>query len=298
MLPVTDDAATFALALTRLDGVGRVTGHRLVERFDGPGDLRDHSREQVFLRLKGLPNAEEITRRLFETDELDDALDEARASIEALSERGVKLLSPRSEAWPGGLSALAPAERPLLLWAYGRAEVLERPSAALLARPPMEEAPFERAQALAQHLTAAGAVPVLGGQSGFDVALAKRAAGECAPVALVAACGLAEVPPRLRPVAGRAVRAGGVLLSPFPMTHGPFDHDDAERARVQTALARAAVFAPPAPDTPEARALTWAAEAGRPAFVLGSGDDVPENARPVRGPDDFDAVRDCVMRGT
>jgi predicted Rossmann fold nucleotide-binding protein DprA/Smf involved in DNA uptake len=293
---VTDDAATFALALTRLDGVGRVTGHRLTERFAGADDLRGHSREQVFLRLKGLPNAEDITRRLFETDQLDDALDEAQAEAEALAERGVQLLSPRSEAWPGRLDALAPAERPLLLWAYGRAEVLDAPSVALLARPPMEEAPFERAQALAGRLTAEDGVPVLGAQSGFDVALAKRAAGEGAPVALVAACGLAELPPRLRPVASQAVRAGGVLLSPFPMTHGPFDHDDNERARVQTALAGTAVFAPTAPDTPEGRALTWATDAGRPAFVLGSDEDAPENTRPVRNPDDFAAVLDSVMR--
>jgi predicted Rossmann fold nucleotide-binding protein DprA/Smf involved in DNA uptake len=292
-----DDAATFALALTRLDGVGRVTGHRLVERFDGPDDLRSHSREQVFLRLKGLPSAEEITRRLFDTDELDDALREARSEADALSERGVAVLCPRSDAWPGGLDALAPAERPLLLWAYGRAAVLEGPTAALLARPPMDEAPFERAQALAQHLTAAGAVPVLGAKSGFDVALAKRAAGEGAPVALVAACGLAKVPRKLRPVAGRAVRAGGLLLSPFPMDHGPFDHDDSDRARLQTALARTAVFAPPTADTPEACALAWAADAGRPAFVLTDGPDAaPEHARPVRGPDDFAAVRESVIR--
>ena len=33
-------------------------------------------------------------------------------------------------------------------------------------------------------------------------------------------------------------RAGGLLLSPFPMDHGPFDHDDAERALGQPELCR------------------------------------------------------------
>lgn len=289
-----DDTATFALALTSLDGVGRVTARRLIEHFTDVEDLRNHSREQVFLRIKGVANAEQITERLFEGNELPEALARAEEKEEALRERGVQLLCPHSGAWPRGLDALSAPQRPLLLWAHGATGALQQPSAAFLARPPMDEAPFERAQALAGHLVTRGVVPVLGAQSGFDVALTKRTAGQNAPAVLVAACGLAQVPRKVRPVAGQVVRAGGLLLSPFPMTHGPFDHDDRERALVQTALARTAVFAPPEENTPEARALEWATGADCPAFVLG--DDVPSGARPVCGPDDFDAVLDAATR--
>ena len=294
--PVPADAPeTFALALRSLDGVGRVTARRLAEHFDGPSDLRDHSREQVLLRIKGVANAEQIVRRLFESNALPEALAETEERVQALDERGVTLIGPRSVDWPRGLGALPPAERPLLLWAHGHAEALpRRPSAAFLARPPLAEAPFERAQALAGHLLARGGMPVVGAQSGFDVALAKRAAGQNAPAAMVAACGLGQVPREVRPVASQVVRAGGLLLSPFPMQHGPFEHDERERAQVQAAVARAAVFAPPEASTPEAHALGWATDAGPPAFVLG--DEAPGNAQLVRGEDDFDAVLDAATR--
>jgi len=293
--PTPDDSATFALALLSLDGVGRVTAQRLTEHFDGPGDLRSYPREQVFLRIKGVANAEAITERLFEGDALPEARARAEKRIGVLAEQGVRLLCPSSDDWPRGLDALGRPHRPLLLWAHGSTDALHPPSVAFLARPPMDEGPFERAQALAGHLLARGGVPVVGAQNGFDVALAKRAAGQNAPAVLVAACGLAQVPRKLRPAAGRAVRAGGLLLSPFPMQHGPFDHDDREGALVQAALARTAVFAlPESDDAPEARALEWAMGADRPAFVLG--EHAPSGARPVRGPDDFDAVLETATR--
>jgi hypothetical protein len=61
-----------------------------------------------------------------------------------------------------------------------------------------------------------------------------------------------------------------MLLSPFPMAHGPFPHDDRERALVQAAVAQAVVAAAPAAGSPERRACAWAAEAGVPVAVVGA----------------------------
>ena len=44
----------FALALLSLDGVGRVTAHRLIERFASAEAVRGAPREQVLLRLRGV----------------------------------------------------------------------------------------------------------------------------------------------------------------------------------------------------------------------------------------------------
>ena len=295
MAASSDDPTTFVLALSHLDGVGRVTAGRLATHFAHYDDLRSHSREEVFLRIKGVPHAEKIAERLFEDEPMQTALAEAETKQEALRERGVEVLAPRSEAWPARLDDLALRQRPLLLWAYGPPEVLDRSSVSLLAHPPMEEAPFERAQALAQHLAADGAVPVLGAQSGFDVAIARRAADDRVPVILVAACGLGQLPRRMRPIASQVVRTGGLLISPFAMQHGPFDHDDRERAQVQAALADACVFAPSAAGTPEGQARAWATEAGRPTFVLT--DDPPSGAKALTGSEDFAAVTN-VLRST
>ncbi len=89
-----------------------------------------------------------------------------------------------------------------------------------------------------------------------------------APVGVLGS-GLATLTPSLRPAATALVRAGGLLLSPFPMTHGPFPHDDRERALVQVAMAQATLAAAPAADSHEARAAAWALEASRPVAVVG-----------------------------
>ena len=98
----------------------------------------------------------------------------------------------------------------------------------------------------------------------------------------------------MRPGATALTRAGGLLVSPFPMAHGPFDHDDRERALVQAALGRAVLAVAPPADSPEDRAAAWAAEAGRPLLVLPPAPpDAPwaDAARPVDVPE---AVADLV----
>ena len=148
-------------------------------------------------------------------------------------------------------------------------------------------------QALARRVLAPAAL-IVGAQSGaVDLALQKVALDAGARVVVVAEAGLANLRPSMRPGATAAVRAGGVLVSPFPMTHGPYDHDDRERALVQAALATAVCAVAPPPDSPEDRAAAWAAGAGRPvALVPPAPPDAPWAADALRVDDaaSFDAV--------
>src|SRR5690606_21791079 len=131
---------------------------------------------------------------------------------------------------------------------------------------------FEAAQGLAGRLLAERLPLACGAAPGFDVGLHKRCAAARHPCVMVARAGLARIDEPARPSVAAAVKAGGVLVSPFPPTHGPFDHDDRERALVQAALAGPVAFFAPAEGTPEAKALAWALEAGRPVFgVTGEG---------------------------
>ncbi len=265
----TSPAAPFALALLALDGVGRVTAHRLIERFTGSDALRQTPREQVLLRLKGAPNAERIVERLFDP-EFDDALAVSRAETEKLAATGVRTLAPGDAEWPAGLERLGRAERPVVLYAYGNTAALAAPLLAVLGRPPVPGVPFEAAQRIARRTADAGAGVACGLAHGFDVAVVKvaTAAGR-APVAVIGT-GLGQLTPSLRPAATALVRAGGLLLSPFPMMHGPFPHDDRERALVQVAVSRAAVVAAPAEGSHEAKAAAWASGAGLNVAVLGA----------------------------
>ena len=262
-------AAPFALALLALDGVGRVTAHRLLERFPSPDALRQTPREQVLLRLKGAPNAERIVERLFD-NAFDDALASATVDTEKVAATGVRTLAPGDADWPAGLDRLGRAERPVVLYAYGNPAALADPLLAVFGRPPVAAGPFEAAQRLARRAAGAGVGVACGLAHGFDVAVVKvaTAAGR-APVAVVAS-GLGQLTPSLRPAATALVRAGGLLLSPFPMTHGPFPHDDRERALVQAALSRALVVAAPVEGSPEVKAAAWASGAGLNVAALGA----------------------------
>ncbi len=260
--------APFALALLRLDGVGRVTVHRVLEHFATPEALRATPREQVLLRLKSAPRADAIVERLFGA-ELDEALGAARAQIAALAPKRVAVLASGDAEWPAGLDALPPSDRPVALWAYGHLDALESPALAILGRVGLAPEAFEAATRLAVQFAGGGIVT--GAKDGFDLAVQKPALGAGARVVAVAPMGLARLTPSLRPGATALVKAGGVLVSPFPMGHGPFEHDESQAALVQAAIARVAIGAAPLAGSPEAKALAWASGAGRPAFALHAG---------------------------
>ncbi len=268
-MPPTPSAAPFALALLALDGVGRVTAHRLLERFPSPDALRQTPREQVLLRLKGAPNAERIVGHLFDP-EFDAALAAATAETDKLAATGVRTLAPGDADWPAGLERLGRAERPVVLYAYGNPGALVAPLLAVLGRPPVPGIPFEAAQRLARRATESGAGVACGLAHGFDVAVVKVTTGAGrAPVAVIGS-GLGQLTPSLRPAATALVRSGGLLLSSFPMAHGPFAHDDRERALVQIAISRAAVVAAPHEGSHEAQAAAWAHDAGLDVAVVGA----------------------------
>ncbi len=287
------DTTLFALALERMDGVGRVTAGRLLDHFADYADLLRYPREQVLARIKGAPKAGALVARLFDRAAMEVLLKQAEQALAALHEKRVAVLTPRHEAWPGGLALLPRGSRPFLLYGYGHLAALARPLVAFLARPPISPERFEQAQALARHLLPHGVAPATGAAHGFDVVLQKLChAGTTAhPSVLVTSAGMAKAPPPLRPTISATVRAGGLLLSPFPMEHGPYEHDDKERALVLAALARACAFFEPQPDTPEWHALAWAVEAGRPVFgVAAPHHPLPAPVHPLHSAVDFDWV--------
>lgn len=287
------DATVFAYALQSIEGVGRVTAHRLLKHFTTYDDLLAFPREQVLVRIKGAPNAERLVQHLFDRLGMERRFNEAQRDLEQLARRSVLVTAPHDPLWPAGLNDLSPSERPVLLYSYGDRAVLSRPTLALFARPPVPGPAYELAQELAEHLLQTGAVPVTGASHGFDVVFHKLANLRTPPrpSALVAACGLGRIPGSLRPVASSAVKAGGIILSSFPLGHGPYEHDDRERALLQAAISRSSVFVDPQPDTPEWSALLRAVELGRAVFAIDeAGTSFPQGVTLIRTGTDFDAV--------
>lgn len=286
----------FALALARLPEADTATAGWLVRHVSRYDALQQHSREKLQEALADRPASARLVAFLYNTSLMEQQLAQARSELANLITRRIRVLTPSDPAWPAGLEALPPEWRPFLLFAYGNLDVLEQPRIALLARPPLSESAYDRAQDLVLHAIDAGCIPVTGATTGFDVALQKLCHNAAPPRAaiMVTNAGLAQLLPPVRPVATATLRAGGLLLSPFLMEQPPSDARDEQRALVQAALAQAVVFVEPREETPEQRALEWAIQANRPVFGI-STRTLPE-VHPVRDAVDFEWVVEAARR--
>lgn len=283
------DPLAFALALPALPHVGRVTTARVLERFPTLAALRATPREQLLHRLTGTPHLADLVETLHDDAAMAFALASARAEADALAAKRLAVLAPNLDGWPDGLNRLDRADRPATLHVFGDASALDGPSVALFGANGLDPAAYEASQTLAAEAARRGTVVVTGLADGFDVATAKTATRHGGRVVAVLGCGIGRLAGPMRPVALEIVRSGGAMVSGFSFDHGPFDHDDKERALTMAALASACAFYDPAPGSPDARALDRAAALGLAAFALGpraladaprlSGDGVTDLAR-------------------
>jgi DNA processing protein len=275
----TNSSARLALALEAMEGVGRITSNRILRSFHDYEDLLSCPHEQVLLRIKGVPNADKIVARLFDSGVMEGHLALADQALEQFSVRGIVLLTSRNASWPPGLNDLAPAHRPSMLYAYGNVTRLKTDAVAVFGRSPLPEEAFALAQHVVRQAAERKVTFVTGISDGFDVALHRVAAGRSTEAGgiIVASCGMSRLPPSLRPTVSTCVRAGGLFISPFSMQHGPFEHDDRDRACIQAAIATRAFFAAAAPRSPERHAMTWIA-GNRPVWTAASLEDRPAEA--------------------
>ncbi len=280
--------ATFAMSLLEVQGVGRVAANRILRHFDSLADLGEYPREQLMHRLAGLPNAADTTTQLQDASTMSRATSDAAARIERHSKARVLCIPCNSSAFPEPLRALDDRDRPVVLYVYGKladSDLADGPkrrrvAAAFLGSSPIEPNLFERSQELAVRVSDAGATVILGAESGFDVALSKRVVGHGGKAVLVVGAGIDKIPRELRAAASTVVKAGGGIVSPFPLGHGPFDHDHVERSRLMASLARATVVCNLAPSTDARSAALWSLDNQRATFALA----------PIEGMDDVHVI--------
>ncbi len=284
-------AAVFAYALEELPGVGRVSAGRLLDSFGTYERLLRFPREQVLLRLKGLPHAADLVATLFDSVKMEELLAASRSRLGELTARNIRVLSPPDKDWPAQLDELPASSRPNLLYGYGDVGLLLRPGVAVVARAPLSDLAFDLAQSLLRRLFAAGVQVLVGTSGGFDVVAGKLASDAGQALVLVASSGLTRIPRTFRPVAAAAVREGGLLCSGFAMGHGPFEHDERDRFLLQSTLAKAVVFVDPGDRTLENEAIVHAVESRRAVFGLrGPRTAIPEAVHVLATPADFDSV--------
>ena len=275
-----DENTAFALALQKMKGIGRVTAGKLLREFGTYTRLEGCPREQMLLRIRRTPNANSIVAALSDRAAMAERMRAAEHELRLLTSKGIAVLSPGGDGWPPALDHLPQASRPLLVYAYGQLQVLSAPMAGFYfggAHGP------KCARPLLQRLPAHGIAAALNLQ---EAELPEAHDGLTA--VLVLPMGLSKAPGTKRPAMRRIVRARGLLLSPFAMNHGRYDHDEKERALVMAALSRVCFFVYPARDTSEWAAMVWASEAGRRVYAMGTiAGELPPDVREI------DPIRDA-----
>jgi predicted Rossmann fold nucleotide-binding protein DprA/Smf involved in DNA uptake len=272
-----------------MEGVGRVTARKVLGQFGGIGEPSQLPREQVLNRLKGVPNAASLLDRLDDEASMEAIQASIARRLEAWSARKIRVLTFLDPGWPERLNELPNPHRPNALFVYGDPKSTGEPVVAIVAEGAIEAGPFEAAQDLIRMVVSKNTTIGLDGMTGFDVVGIKLSLDAGRPPHLITSYGLASTPPTMRPHASSVAKAGGIMVSSFPMDHGPFDHDKKEGALVQSALARAVVFVDPKPKSFLWPALEWALSVGMPVFSIG-GEDLPDRVHRIETSIDMEWV--------
>lgn len=246
-----------------------------MEHFPTLEELRTTPREQVLVRLKGLPRAEATVNTLFAEGVIEEEIQNATAYVKETRERRVEIITPLDDGYPPRLNNLDAAHRPTSLFLFGDPSLLKTSTVSFFAEEPLPQPALEAASRLAMNLSRHAVTAIIGCASGFDTTLLKQAAGIRAPSIAVVPAGLSKLDTSLRPAAAALARSGGCLLSPFEMAHGPFDHDMKEAQRVQAALSAAVVALNAPPDSTTTHIIEWARSREIPIFRFTS--NVQEN---------------------
>ncbi|MEM6334980.1 MAG: DNA-processing protein DprA [Bacteroidota bacterium] len=272
MVKSTDERTVFALALEATPGIGRVTAGRILRQFGGYEDVLRYPREQILLRIKGAPRADQLAEALLDEPVMRGRMHTMRERLDSFVPRRIKAFTAADARWPESLDDLPPAHCPNVLYCYGEPALLKRSLIGFFARPPISTDPFELAQTLVRWVMSAGMHPAAGALSGFDVVVHKLAAtaDQRQPSVIVASSGLAKVDTKMRPHVSAGVKAGGAFVSSFSIAHGPFPHDEREAAFVLAALSDRLIFVDSAPETPEWEAMEWALTTDRRVFGMGT----------------------------
>ena len=210
------------LRLARTENVGPVTFHQLIQRFGTAGRALEALPDLARRGGRGLGLASEAT------------IDKELADGAAL---GARLLASCENAFPQALAALDPP--PPVLWARGRAEILDRSSVAIVGARVASAAGQRFARGLASELGESGHVIVSGLARGIDAAA--HEGGLPGGTVAVLGGGVDDVyPPEHASLYARIAEAGCVVSESEPGRRA-VARDFPRRNRIISGLSRAVV---------------------------------------------------------
>lgn len=243
------------LRLTLIPGIGGETQRQLLKACGDPETI--FTAPPAALRGSGA-----LAERLLGHDcraEIDAALDWA-------SRPGNRILTLADAEYPQAL--LTAADPPVLLYAKGRIELLNRPACAIVGSRNATRQGEENATAFAKALAAAGLTIVSGLAAGIDAAAHRGALSEPAATIAVIGTGIDRIYPARNEGLAREIAAKGCIISEFPLGTPPIAANFPRRNRLIAGLARGCLVVEAAKQSGSLITARFAAEAGREVFAI------------------------------
>lgn len=271
----------FLLALLDIEGIGRAAASRIFTSFDSFQDVARYPEEQIASRLKRIPRALDLARKLKDISTNEELLSARKTHLESLASKDISIITRDDSVWPQDLDSLKPSAAPAFLYLYGNKALFDAPrvsynaaNADALASPLAKE--------IGGILASRGAsVVMLDSQVSLpDATLAG------APVILLIGSGLGGMTDEARATANAVVKAGGLLVSPFDFSHEAYSHETEYLRDIANHIADAAIFFSVPYENSLFDGMLKLTGEHRPIFAVDIDADIPEGIHPVQNVDD------------
>ncbi|PYV32239.1 MAG: DNA-protecting protein DprA [Acidobacteria bacterium] len=227
MADMPDEDTQFWLALTRVDGLGLRTAHKLIEQFGSPQAVYMAS----LTALEGAGLAARIAQAIF----AQAGLKEAEKELKTAMASGCRLLTFAEEGYPALLRQIA--DPPLVLYVRGDARALTEHSVAVVGTRRPTAYGTSVTLRLAADLAQRGLVITSGMARGIDSASHRGALEANGKTVAVLGSGLDVIYPRENQKLADRIAARGAVISEFPLGTSPAPENFPIRNRIISGLA-------------------------------------------------------------
>jgi DNA processing protein len=251
------DPALFWIGLSGIDGVGRVTFRKLVNRFGSPEQALSASRGELGT-ISGL--SEKVIERIIS----GSWREQAELEIEKARDAGVTIITADSAAFPASLSKTP--DPPLILYCKG--DLRQEDGVAIVGTRKPTHYGLTVTRRIASELAAAGMTIVSGCARGIDTEAHKGALAAGGRTVAVLACGIdIAYPPENKSLLEEICRSGAVVTE-NPFGTKPEAGYFPARNRIISGLSRGTVIIEATEDSGSLITAKYALEQGRKLFAV------------------------------